>query len=248
VRGGQDNTRAYGLGVRNLSRALSNPQAIPGSFMRPVQPVATMEVHGMPIERLLKTLHSWLGLFILPWVIVAGLTGLYMNHEQLILSVLPVGDVGAGQFIAGGTVQTEASARVLAEAMFGDLGSAKRKTNEGRPAVAFKAEDGSEVLVDLETGHLWQVSRHAVTLHAPDGQVLAWDWRWSKILSSLHRRGWVDSTLGTWLADITASALMVFGTTGLILVASPRVRRWKNRRARLAYQRQAAGPEKQPAT
>lgn len=207
-----------------------------------------MKAPGMPIERLLKTLHSWLGLLILPWVIVAGLTGLYMNHEDLVLSAFPDGDVGEGQFLSGGNAQTEASARVLAEGIFGDLGSSKRKTYEGRSTVAFKAEDGSEVLVDLETGHLWQVTRYAVTLHSPQGQVLVRDRRWGRILSSLHRRGWVGSTLGTWLADITAGALMVFGTTGLILFASPRVRRWKNRRARLAWQRQAAARDKQPAT
>ncbi len=202
----------------------------------------------MTIERLLKTLHSWLGVFILPWVIMAGLTGLYMNHEDLVLSVFPDGDVGEGQFLDGGTAQTEASARALAEGMFGDLGPSKSRTYQGRSALSFKADDGSDVVVDLETGHLWEVSRYVVTLHAPDGQVLARDRRWGRILSSLHQRGWVGTPLGTWLADITAGALMVFGMSGLILFASPRVRRWKNRRARLAYQRQAAARDKQPAT
>ncbi|MBL9048118.1 MAG: hypothetical protein JNK34_12550, partial [Tabrizicola sp.] len=37
----------------------------------------------MAFERLVRTLHSWLGLLILPWVILAGFTGLYMNHEDL---------------------------------------------------------------------------------------------------------------------------------------------------------------------
>jgi hypothetical protein len=201
----------------------------------------------MPIERLLKTLHSWLGVVVLPWVIVAGLTGLYMNHEDLVLSVFPGGDVGAGQFLADGTAQTKASARVLAEGMFGELGSSKDRTYQGRSAVSFKMDDGSDVVVDLETGHLWQVSRYVITLYAPDGKLLARDRRWGRILSSLHRRGWVGTPLGTWLADITAGALMVFGISGLVLFASPRVRRWKNRRARLAFQRQAAAREKQPA-
>ncbi|HMS96042.1 MAG TPA: hypothetical protein PKA03_12645, partial [Tabrizicola sp.] len=61
-----------------------------------------------------------------------------------------------------------------------------------------------------------------------------------RILTSLHERGWVGSALGTWLADITAGALMVFGLSGLYLFFAPRLRRMKNRRARLAYQRQAA--------
>lgn len=196
----------------------------------------------MPIERLLRTVHSWLGLFILPWVIIAGLTGLYMNHEQLILSAFPDGDISASQFLPGGTMQTEASARVLAEGMFGPLGSARFKTYEGRKVVAFRAAEDGSVLVDLETGHLWTDDRYFVTLYAPTGEVLATDRHWGKTLNSLHQRGWLGTRFGTWLADITASALLVFGTSGMFLFAAPRLRRWRNRRARLAYQRQAAKP------
>lgn len=194
----------------------------------------------MGFERLLRTLHSWLGVLILPWIIIAGFTGLYMNHEDLVLSVLPDGNVGASVFVDGGTVQDEASARTLAEARFGPVEGGKSKKFEGRKALSFKTKDGSEVLVDLETGHLWQVGRYLVTLYAPDGTVLAHDLRRGRILTSLHERGWVGSALGTWLADITAGALMVFGLSGLYLFFAPRLRRMKNRRARLAYQRQAA--------
>jgi uncharacterized iron-regulated membrane protein len=201
----------------------------------------------MPIERLLKSLHSWLGVLVLPWVIVAGLTGLYMNHEELVLSVFPDRDLGADRFRSGGTAQTEASARALAEGLFGAVGPVRDKTYEGRPTFSFKQGDRVEVLVDRATGHLWYASGYAVTLYAPDGQVLAQRLRWGRVLSSLHRRGWVGGDLGTWLADITAVALMVFGSSGLVLFFAPRVRRWKNRRARLAHQRRvAASPPASP--
>lgn len=36
------------------------------------------------LERTLKLLHGWLGVFILPWVVVIGLTGLSLNHWNLI--------------------------------------------------------------------------------------------------------------------------------------------------------------------
>ena len=194
----------------------------------------------MAFERLLRTLHSWLGVLILPWVILAGFTGLYLNHEDLVLSVLPDGDVGAPAFVDGGTVQDEASARALAEARFGPVEGGESKEFEGREALSFKAKDGSEVLVDMDTGHLWQVSRYVVTLYAPNGTVLAHDLQRGRILTSLHERGWVGGALGTWLADFTACALMVLGLLGLFLLFAPRLRRWKNRRGRLAYQRPAA--------
>ncbi|SDJ33857.1 hypothetical protein SAMN05421850_11425 [Lutimaribacter saemankumensis] len=40
--------------------------------------------------KFLRTLHSWLGLIALPWVILFGFTGFYLNHGQAIRSVLPL--------------------------------------------------------------------------------------------------------------------------------------------------------------
>lgn len=198
----------------------------------------------MAIERLLRTLHAWLGVLILPWIVLAGLTGLYMNHERLVLSIFPEGDVSAVQFVSEGQVQTEASARDLAEGLFGSLGPARTKRFEGRQAYAFAGPDAGEVLVDRQTGHLWFASRYAVTLYSPKGEKLAQDLRLGRILSSLHGRGWVGRSLGTWPADITAAALMLFGLSGLVLFFAPRLRRRKNRRARLAYQRLAGSSAK----
>ncbi|HSF63817.1 MAG TPA: PepSY domain-containing protein, partial [Paracoccaceae bacterium] len=38
--------------------------------------------------RFLKTLHGWLGVLVLPWVLIIGLTGLYLNHERLVQGLL----------------------------------------------------------------------------------------------------------------------------------------------------------------
>jgi len=40
-------------------------------------------------EQILRKVHSWLGIFILPWVVVIGLTGLYLNHSKLVIGMLP---------------------------------------------------------------------------------------------------------------------------------------------------------------
>ena len=48
--------------------------------------------------RLLKTLHGWLGVFVLPWVLIIGLTGLYLNHESLVTGFLDGGSYDEAQF------------------------------------------------------------------------------------------------------------------------------------------------------
>ena len=37
----------------------------------------------------LRTLHSWLGVVVLPWVIIFGISGFYLNHPDAVRAVLP---------------------------------------------------------------------------------------------------------------------------------------------------------------
>lgn len=186
----------------------------------------------MSFERFLKTLHSWLGVMILPWVIIAGLTGFYMNHSKLVLALFPTDGMGPDRFVQTGAPQTRDTAWMLAEGVAGAVDLSSTTRYEGRAVFGFKG-DVEDVYVDEQTGHYWLVTRYARTLYAPDGTQIENDFRWGRILSSLHTRGWVGTTLGSLLADITAIALMVFGLSGLVLFFAPRLRKWKNKRTRM---------------
>ena len=72
----------------------------------------------MSFERFLRSLHAWLGICILPWVVVAGFTGFYMNHGKLILSLLPDSGFDVTQFDASPLAKevTRAQAFALARA------------------------------------------------------------------------------------------------------------------------------------
>jgi hypothetical protein len=188
-------------------------------------------------ERLLRNLHTWLGVMILPWVIIAGVTGLYMNHSSLILSVFPVGDTEEPLLRAPDLPQTEDSAAKIVQAMypntrFDDMGG---RSQNGRKGYVFAATD-FEAVVDQATGYVAVKSRYFKHLYTPTGQRVASRPYWSKILSRLHQDGWVGGALGSWPADIVAAALVIFGSSGLYLFTAPRLRRAKNRRARLRAQ------------
>lgn len=194
----------------------------------------------MSFERLVKTIHSWLGVMILPWVAAIGFTGLYMNHDDLILSLFPTAHYDTAQFSTapGIAPQNEASARLMAASLVPDADLTLTDDTDYRDRAVFTFDAGSsDVIIDAETGHAWINSRYLTRTYAPDGTRLHTRVRWSRVLSSIHTRGWVGTSLGTWLADITAGALVIFGLSGLVLFTMPRLRRRKNRRAKAAYER-----------
>jgi hypothetical protein len=38
--------------------------------------------------RICRTIHSWLGALVMPWVLIIGFTGFYLNHTQLVLGAI----------------------------------------------------------------------------------------------------------------------------------------------------------------
>ncbi len=183
--------------------------------------------------RLLKTVHGWLGVIILPWVIMIGLTGLFLNHEALVTSWLDGSDYDEAQFDAwpGATPLSVDAARGLAGRLYPgvDLVQGSETAYHGRDAAIFDA-DGTRVIVALATGHYWIKTDVSRLTHAPDGSLLERKIYWEGIFKRLHVRGWLSGTFGTWLADITAAAMVVFGLSGIVLFLVPRLRRRQNRR------------------
>lgn len=183
--------------------------------------------------RLLKTVHGWLGVFVLPWVILIGLTGLFLNHEGLVLGWLEGEGYDESQFDTwpGAQPITAEAARTLAEAVMpGQTLTLDPDTSYHGHKVAIFDTTGTQVIVALQTGHYWvKTTFHRVT-HAPDGTVLEAKTYWGALFKRLHVRGWLTSSFGTWFADITAASMVVFGLTGIVLFLLPRLRRRQNRR------------------
>lgn len=187
--------------------------------------------------RLIKTLHGWLGVVVLPWVIIIGLTGLFLNHEGLVMGWLDGEGYDEAQFDVWPGVKpvSVGEAQALAEGLFPDVKVtlASEDAYHGRQAATFEAE-GTQVIVALKTGHYWVKTDFTRMTHAPDGTVLDRKTYWEAIFKRLHVRGWLTGTFGTWLADITAAAMVVFGLSGIVLFLVPRLRRRQNRRNRRA--------------
>jgi hypothetical protein len=189
-----------------------------------------------PPERTLKTLHSWLGILILPWILVIGMTGLYLNHWQFVNRVLTRASYDESQFDRwpNPVEQNLEDTILLAQTLWPDSSVRNVEfTNYHDREASTLTAGRTQLIVDLATGHYWVKTQFRRRTYTPDGTLLHAKTYWGALFKSIHEYGWFDRRFGTWLADITASAMVLFGLSGIYLFTAPRLRRRKNRRARM---------------
>ncbi len=185
------------------------------------------------VLRWLRTLHGWLGIFIFPWIIILGLTGFYLNHWQAVLHVLDGPPYDESRFDAWpvSAPVTLESARKVALGVWPDepILRERKVRYHKRHGFEFKKASGS-IIVVKPTGHYFVKTAFRRRTYAPDGTLLHTKIYWGPLFSRLHRTGWINWSLGTWLADIASLAMVAFGFSGALLWLLPRLGR--RRRAR----------------
>ncbi|MGB3314811.1 MAG: PepSY domain-containing protein [Albidovulum sp.] len=185
--------------------------------------------------RFLKSVHSWLGVFVLPWVLTIGLTGIYLNHERALFDLLPGATYDEARFDDPERTRPIDPDNTLpmAERIWPGQ-NFQRNTGtryHGRAAIILDGDDG-QIIFDLATGHYWIKTSFRRRTFTPDGQLLDTQIYWGSIFKRLHTRGWIDGRFGTWAADITGGAMAIFALSGIVLFLIPRIRRRRNRRQR----------------
>ncbi|NQV44738.1 MAG: PepSY domain-containing protein [Rhodospirillales bacterium] len=175
--------------------------------------------------------HSWLGIFVLPWIIAIGLTGVYLNHWRVIYPVIESSySEIAFQALPVGEQGTQADAERLAAQAWPDQQTTKtwRESYHDRPAIYVQNAKGLTIL-SITTGHYYVKSRYLNRTYAPDGELLNTKVYWGPVFKDLHQAGWLGWGLGTWIADIVGGAMALFGLTGMMMWGVPRVRRLRAR-------------------
>jgi len=189
------------------------------------------------LERNLRTLHGWLGVLILPWVMVIGVAGLYLNHKDLVASVLPDAqgrELAAVQGWPEPQPATKAKTAAVARSIWPLAITEPVVETRFRGQDVFKVDTGfGNLLVVRASGHYWVETRYIRRFFDPRGHRLSTGIRWGGLLQGLHGGGWSDNRIGSWLVDIAALSLVVFGLSGLILFVGPRRRARKNQQARV---------------
>ena len=186
-----------------------------------------------------RTVHGWLGVLVMPWVIIIGATGLYLNHGKLFDPLFPrqVFSEAGLESLRPSPPITRETARVIGEKLWPNLPitGISRKPYQGRESYFVKKARGN-IIISIPTGHYYLRTRYVRRTFAPDGRLLHTKYYWRPVLRLLHETGWLGRGLGTWLADIVAMAMVLFGTTGVLMWSVPKVRylrlKWKTRTER----------------
>lgn len=178
----------------------------------------------------LRSLHGWLGFLLLPWIIAIGATGFYLNHARTVLNWIEpenFEESTLADWPGAGPLDSDAAAVIAAQYWPEEpLPEPTWERYHGFDAYQFERPSG-DVVVAQQTGHYYVKSDFRRTTYAPDGTKVHSKIYWSTVFKRIHTRGWLDSRFATWLADITAISMMLFGLTGLVLFWIPRVRRFK---------------------
>jgi len=185
-----------------------------------------------------RTAHGWLGVFVFPWILVIGLTGLYQNNSKLVLGWIGSTNFDESQFAdwPGARPVTLPEATTIANSVWPDEKTRElvRKPYHDMDSYVFKKPSG-QIIVTLATGHYYVKTSLTNRLFGPDGTELFKKIYWGSAFSWLHSRGWLSNRFGTWLADITAASMVVFSLTGMIMFIMPRFKkcaRWLKKTAR----------------
>jgi len=178
--------------------------------------------------KILRISHAWVAILVLPWVLLIGLTGFYMNHARLISKFIEPAAYDESLFEAwpNSVETTRESALVLAESIWPgeEVTKLVSKSYHTRPSYIMELPSG-QVIVSRATGHYFVKYGFTRETYAPDGTLLNSKKYWGSIFKTLHARGWLGSRFGTWIADITSLSLVFFSLTGVFLWWLPRAKK-----------------------
>ncbi|MDA1098864.1 MAG: PepSY domain-containing protein [Proteobacteria bacterium] len=185
--------------------------------------------------RILRTVHGWLGIIVLPWALSMGLTGLYMNHSGFVLSFFPQDEFSESRLdeLKPPAPITRENARSLAKSIWPRQPVQKlwQEDYHGRPSFFAETSKGW-VILSIPTGHHYVKTPYTRRTFTPKEGLVHSKIYWGNIFEDLHETGWLGGGLGTWLADLFCIALVLFGVSGSMMWSIPRIGRlikgWAN--------------------
>jgi hypothetical protein len=182
----------------------------------------------MRLFRLFRTIHGWLGVLMLPWIVAIGFTGFYLNHPRAVLAFAGEDTLDAKALppLPASVVVDEAYAlAVVARYWPQDIATTIADgAYHGMPSYLIDTTD-RQVIVAKSSGYIFAKTDYTRRTYAPDGRLVDTKYYWKRVFKEFHVRGWLGKAAGTFLADAVSFALIAFGLSGLYMWSWPRLKR-----------------------
>jgi hypothetical protein len=182
----------------------------------------------------LRSWHSWTGMAALLILVMLGLTGIYLNHPELLgLDPVPA-ETGKLLFTSSGLTALVPIEQAL-KAAHAEWGEAKvqfvQLREEGNRLVyrVRRRNSSDEVTVDARSGLLVAVrTGQREVRYAEDGTAQENQMSWTRLMFDLHT-GRILGFPGRLIADGAGMAILLLSFSGIFLFVIPRWRRWRKR-------------------
>jgi hypothetical protein len=182
----------------------------------------------MKLLRWLRTLHGWMGVVLLPWVVLIGLTGFYLNHPDPFLYVLenPEPDDAAFPALAPPAIVDRAYIESFAARIWPSekIEAVREEAYHNEPSLIAKTAL-REIIAEKRSGYVYEKTDYVRHAFKPDGEMFHTKYYWGRMFKEFHVRGWLGTGAGTFLADLVSLCLVVFGLSGMYIFFWPRIRR-----------------------
>lgn len=182
----------------------------------------------MNLFRLFRTVHGWLGVLLLPWIVTIGLTGFYLNHPRVVLAFVAEDTVDSSSFppLPASVVVDEAYAlAVVARYWPQDTATAVKEGAYHGISSYLIDTTGRQVIVAKSSGYIFAKTDYTRRTYAPDGRLVDTKYYWKRILKEFHVHGWLGGAAGTFFADAVSLCLVLFGASGIYMWSWPRLKR-----------------------
>jgi uncharacterized iron-regulated membrane protein len=189
--------------------------------------------------------HSWGGLFLSAFILLVAVTGILLNHKDLLLrggqKNEPAGLLTAATDLAALPVSF-ARALELGRQCYGEVPLEKIELKDEGGWLVYKVcrGRGEEIRIDAHTGEVF--SKYGGR-PGPGG---ARGLNWAKLVDDLHT-GKAFGGFGTLLVDLTSGVIIALTLSGLYLWGVPWLRKRRSARERQAAAGRPAAREELPA-
>ncbi|MBF0176488.1 MAG: PepSY-associated TM helix domain-containing protein [Magnetococcales bacterium] len=191
----------------------------------------------MQWSNVMRSVHSWMGIIVFPFVFLAGVTGFYLSNEDLFPTSTMFEHIESGEVIwpeKKDPLSLE-KAITLANSQWknGITGKVtKKKINDRNQYILWEKGGNQRIVIDIDNHSYYvKTSDYIKRQYTPDGIHLHTKFYIYNIIEHIHKGRLMHWGAFKVAVDVTSIALVLFAISGVYLWIRPRLKRYFRNRS-----------------